>query len=286
MRELFSPPGLIKYCSLEEVRGQTNIQSGEFSDAHINSYIRQATSEIDSKTHRTWRGKCTVTDELYDGDGCNVLFLNQTDLSSVISLSIKTDDEPDTAFTPITIANYVFTYTGKNDGYIILDSNAEVPNFTAGRQTVKISYVFGAMCSTQLNGALSSSTTTVSVDSTTGFPSVGFFAIDNELVSYTGLTTTSFTGCTRGENGTTATTHTDDSIVVQSDMLIRQLAIDMVANKIHYDPMREREINRTIDSITWHGRRVINKVSGKHRRMTDSTETMLEEIGADDENEE
>lgn len=49
--------------------------------------------------------------------------------------------------------------------------------------------------------------TTVNVISTTGFPAVGFISIDAEIIKYTGITATSFTGCTRGADGTTAASH-------------------------------------------------------------------------------
>ena len=65
----------------------------------------------------------------------------------------------------------------------------------------------------QLNGAINNSVTTITVDSTTGFAATGTILIDSELITYTGLTGTTFTGCVRGANGTTAASHTDNTIV-------------------------------------------------------------------------
>ena len=65
---------------------------------------------------------------------------------------------------------------------------------------------------TQLNGAINNSVTTVVVDSTTGFPAAGVFAIDSELISYTSKTGTQFNGCTRGYSGTTAASHLDNTL--------------------------------------------------------------------------
>ena len=48
------------------------------------------------------------------------------------------------------------------------------------------------------------SVTTITVASTTGFDSSGTIFIANEQVTYTGTTSTTFTGCTRGANSTTA----------------------------------------------------------------------------------
>ena len=61
------------------------------------------------------------------------------------------------------------------------------------------------------NVLLNSTSTTINVDSTTGFTNTGFIQINSEVISYTGITATSFTGCTRGAtisgNSTPATNH-------------------------------------------------------------------------------
>lgn len=71
---------------------------------------------------------------------------------------------------------------------------------------------------TQLNGALNSSTTTITldtVDATTVTNSGGGYAkIDNEIISFTGRTSTSLTGVTRGALGTTAASHLDNAPVL------------------------------------------------------------------------
>ena len=75
---------------------------------------------------------------------------------------------------------------------------------------------------TTLNGALNADSagtggtgTTINVASTTGFPSSGtnFIQVDNEEISYTGLTATSFTGITRNVRGTTNASHSNGATV-------------------------------------------------------------------------
>tara|TARA_R100001163_G_scaffold2784_1_gene4273 strand:- start:1029 stop:3248 length:2220 start_codon:yes stop_codon:yes gene_type:complete len=75
---------------------------------------------------------------------------------------------------------------------------------------------------TTLNGALNAdsagtggSGTTINVASTTGFPSTGtnFIQVDNEEISYTGVTATSFTGITRNVRGTTNASHSNGATV-------------------------------------------------------------------------
>jgi len=72
----------------------------------------------------------------------------------------------------------------------------------------------------QLDGALLNDSNgtggvgnTIDVDSTTGFPSAGVIKVDNELISYTGITATSLTGITRGVNGTSTASHSDNSSI-------------------------------------------------------------------------
>ncbi len=64
-------------------------------------------------------------------------------------------------------------------------------------------------CSTTLDGAVTNSQTTFTVVSTSCFPASGIFSIESELVIYTGKTSTTFTGLTRGAYGSSAATHSN-----------------------------------------------------------------------------
>ncbi len=66
--------------------------------------------------------------------------------------------------------------------------------------------------STLLNGDHTAASTTITVDSTTGFPAIGSIKIGSEEICYTGTTATTLTGITRGCNLTTAATHLDNSL--------------------------------------------------------------------------
>tara|TARA_X000001388_G_scaffold70449_1_gene59625 strand:+ start:1 stop:936 length:936 start_codon:yes stop_codon:yes gene_type:complete len=68
---------------------------------------------------------------------------------------------------------------------------------------------------TTLDGSLTDSATTVTVASTTGFDSAGTLHVGNEQITYTGTTSTTFTGATRGAGGTTASAHSDATQVAQ-----------------------------------------------------------------------
>jgi len=61
------------------------------------------------------------------------------------------------------------------------------------------------------------SVTTITVSSTTGFDSTGTLSIGNEELTYTGTTSTTFTGVTRGANSTTAASIASGVTVAQFD---------------------------------------------------------------------
>ena len=57
---------------------------------------------------------------------------------------------------------------------------------------------------------------TITVDSTTGFSSSGTLQINSEIFTYTGVTSTTFTGVTRATSSTTAANHALDNVVSES----------------------------------------------------------------------
>lgn len=67
--------------------------------------------------------------------------------------------------------------------------------------------------STTLTGNITNTQTTIPVVSTTGFSSAGSLIIGAELITYTGKTATSFTGCTRGAAGSSNKSHSTGDAV-------------------------------------------------------------------------
>ena len=57
---------------------------------------------------------------------------------------------------------------------------------------------------------------TITVDSTTGFSSSGTIQINDEIFTYTGVTSTTFTGVTRATSSTTAANHILDDVVSET----------------------------------------------------------------------
>lgn len=76
-----------------------------------------------------------------------------------------------------------------------------------------------AASTTALNGSLTATATSITVDSTSGFSPSGRIIVDSEVISYTSTSSTQFRGCTRGQEGTTATTHSDDATVTEQDII-------------------------------------------------------------------
>ena len=60
---------------------------------------------------------------------------------------------------------------------------------------------------------INNSVTTITVDSTVGFPPIGQIIIEDEVLSYTSITATTFVGLTRGVGSTDAATHANNVAV-------------------------------------------------------------------------
>jgi hypothetical protein len=70
---------------------------------------------------------------------------------------------------------------------------------------------------TTLDGTHTDSVETITVASTTGFDSAGTLYIGNEIITYTGTSSTTFTGATREASGTTASAYSSGVTVAQFD---------------------------------------------------------------------
>tara|TARA_R100001198_G_C5207213_1_gene193902 strand:- start:717 stop:1172 length:456 start_codon:yes stop_codon:yes gene_type:complete len=66
-----------------------------------------------------------------------------------------------------------------------------------------------------LSSDINDSVTTIPVNSSNPFTTSGTVQIGDEKITYTGVSGTSLTGCTRGASSTTAASHSNDSLVTQ-----------------------------------------------------------------------
>ena len=240
------------YTTVAEARNFTGTATAEVSDTALNQLIRRATYEIDKRTARTWQRPVTETDLLYDGDGTDLLLLKHCDIQSLSAISIRETSGDSTATYTTVTATKVAVYS---EGYLVLYTDAEVTAFTAGPNTAKLTYTRGATYKNAINatGGIDATTATITVDSTTGFPSYGTIIIEDEWIDYTGVSSTTFTGCVRGQYGTTGATHADDSVVYEAAPPdIRLICHLLLANYIDKDNERERKVDEMIKRIAWH----------------------------------
>ena len=108
----------------------------------------------------------------------------------------------------------IFPTTAQIDAIEALASQPVLPDITYTEYTVT-----GGQ-STNLTAAINDSTTTIPTVSTAGWPTTGYFMIDSEEITYTGLTATSFTGAVRGANATAAAAHGNARIVSRSRVIL------------------------------------------------------------------
>lgn len=73
--------------------------------------------------------------------------------------------------------------------------------------TDAILYIAVNSLQTTLSGSIDNVVTTITLASSTGFPTAGGVTIDTEVIFYTGISGAQLTGCTRGADGTTAASH-------------------------------------------------------------------------------
>lgn len=91
---------------------------------------------------------------------------------------------------------------------------------------------------TVLNGSITDTDTTITVISTSLFPASGSITINSEIIYYTGKTSTTFTGCVRGSDGTSAVAHTDgvavDQFIISRNIQVLVDALIAIEAKLGY----------------------------------------------------
>jgi len=94
----------------------------------------------------------------------------------------------------------------KNEGNVLWACIPDVASGTASAHRANVmifpTYDGSDQANTFLTSTCSESATTLYVQDTTGFASSGSLIISDEVITYTGKTATTFTGCTKGATGT------------------------------------------------------------------------------------
>lgn len=112
-------------------------------------------------------------------------------------------------------SQYVTTFVGR-----VLNYTLATDNVTWNFQAVTLlkderQQIFKAL--TMLTASATNADVTLTISSTTLFPAatagIGYLRIENEVISYTGKTGTTFTGCVRGQLGTSPAAHANGAEV-------------------------------------------------------------------------
>jgi len=111
--------------------------------------------------------------------------------------------------------NHVVPFTSSNSEKVLM-----VANFANKVVAARGEKIFSA-ASTELSVKILAATGmtgsgTITVDSTTGFSSSGTLQISSEIFTYTGVTSTTFTGVTRATSSTTAAAHALNTIISEN----------------------------------------------------------------------
>jgi len=140
------------------------------------------------------------------------------------------------------------------------NSLAELLSNTGGRY---VAFPYGAFqdtAYTTLNGGINNSVTTITVVSTAGFPTAGQIRIESEVITYTGITPTTFTGCTRGARGSANVAHSTGVAVTKIQSPVANTAVPMYLNTTDFsntvsivDTTKITAVNAGIYNLQWSG---------------------------------
>tara|TARA_R110002020_G_scaffold205785_1_gene410480 strand:- start:2791 stop:3720 length:930 start_codon:yes stop_codon:yes gene_type:complete len=117
---------------------------------------------------------------------------------------------------------------------------------------------------TTLNGAISDSAATITVVSTSGFPELnGRITIESEKIRYTAKTATTFTGCTREIEGTTAASHSDGVAVTENNLFIYYRKKHFVVTVDGSDVISAVQLAKTMEIPDEHIEPIVDMVAYK-----------------------
>jgi len=128
----------------------------------------------------------------------------------------------------ITLGSQNLIGVGTNLKFYI-ENGGNYNDITPLRTTTSAGDVTFSASTTTLSAAITStSATTIAITNATGFPLSGVILIDSEVISYTGVTDNTLTGCTRGASylisdvstSTTAATHSSGAAVTCFTILV------------------------------------------------------------------
>jgi hypothetical protein len=178
---------------------------------------REMRSGYDLRTARRSMNLMTIE---WQNRGINMWTIDQGTITltpglSTYALPVDTIDLLDHVIR--TGANSASTQADLNITRISVSTYATIPNKLATGRPIQvwIQRLSGVVSPTglTLNGSINDSTTTITLSSTAGLPTAGFIRIGNEDIAYGYLNGNTLGGVFRGQNGTTATSHTTGAAI-------------------------------------------------------------------------
>jgi hypothetical protein len=187
------------------------------NNAGVQTTFTSSTLSTDSTVVKTCTITTTSAHSLSVGD---MIVLDSVTLPALTGLSAS--DFEDKLFQVLTVPTDVtFTIDSLNQASAVVATGGSMtvqPYQSVGPAAQTYGYGFGVgnyggtitgVLTNDLDGALNADTagtggvgTSITLTSATGFPSSGTIAVENELITYTGVSTNDLTGCTRGAYGT------------------------------------------------------------------------------------
>jgi hypothetical protein len=164
----------------------------------IKFYLTKSTATADGESGGNGLGKYRSSD----------LITTNTDENLFDDISAAESSAGDTEYRACMVKNGHATLT-LTAGYVYMSTNNPMLDLT-----------------TQLTN--NGSETTVSVTSTTNFPDSGAFFCEDEEITYTGKTSNSFTGCSRGANSTSKVLHAVGTYCEHNQI---RIAVEAPSNK-------------------------------------------------------
>jgi len=183
---------------------------------------REMRSGYDLRTARRSMNLMTIE---WQNRGINMWTIDQGTITltpglSTYALPVDTIDLLDHVIR--TGANSASTQADLNITRISVSTYATIPNKLATGRPIQVwvQRLSGVVSPTglTLNGSIDDSTTTITLSSTVGLPTAGFIRVDNEDIAYGYLSGNTLGGVFRGQNGTTAASHTTGAAIYNPNL--------------------------------------------------------------------
>ena len=197
----------------------------EFTDIAEEAWERAGREMRTGYDLRTARRSMNLMTIEWQNRGINMWTIDQGSITltpglSTYALPVDTIDLLDHVIR--TGANSASTQADLSITRISVSTYATIPNKLATGRPIQvwIQRLSGVVSPTglTLNGTINATTTTITLSSTAGLPTAGFIRIDNEVIAYGYLSGNTLGGVFRGQNGTTAATHTTGAAIYNPNL--------------------------------------------------------------------